>query len=218
MATTNAKVSSASLSELQNSLMKLATELDQLRDLMNADMTNVNAYWDDPKYQEFKECYSKQIQKCGEISEKYFAWSDKVLSPTIERVVKIEMTDVGASISGGGVSAASTGGAAVGGAGASAATSGVSVGKANNFNMGESANKRISQETTTCTEVNGSVLGNGGSTKTCVTDRPDGTRTTKVTSCTTTGASASVGIAKGGFTKQTCQTTTIDELIKNSKN
>lgn len=150
MATTNAKVSSASLSELQTKLLKLAGELERLSSLMNADMTNVNAYWDDPKYQEFKDCYSKQIKMCGDISEKYFAWCDTVLSKTIERVVLIETQDVGASIGGGGVSSASAGGTTAGGS-AAAATSGISAGKANKFYTGNKGAKKVvlSRETGT---------------------------------------------------------------------
>ena len=76
-------------------------------------------------------------------------------------------------------------------------------------------NKIVRQETTSCTTINGSVLGNGGSTKTCTTDHADGSKTTTITSCTTSGMSASVGVAKGGFTRETCTTTTINEKNEN---
>ena len=85
-----------------------------------------------------------------------------------------------------------------------------------NHCLADNNNRTVKQETTTCTTVHGSFLGNGGSTTTCTTDRPDGSRTTKITSCTTTGFSGSVGVAKGGYNRETCKTTTIDEKQHNN--
>lgn len=82
----------------------------------------------------------------------------------------------------------------------------------------EEPNRTVNQSSKECTTVKGEVFGNGGSTKTCVTTYSDGSKKTTVESCTKTGASASVGVAKGGFEKENCKVTEIYEPAKNSNN
>lgn len=79
-------------------------------------------------------------------------------------------------------------------------------------------NRTVNQYNRECTTVRGEVLGNGGSTKTCVTTYSDGSKKTTVESCTKTGASASVGVAKGGFERETCKFTEINEPAPKSSN
>lgn len=98
--TTIAKVSSAALTELKTDLTRLSKTLHQIYELMNADMRNVNAAWQDGKYEEFVQGYQPQIQKCEEIANRYSEWCMRVLDPNIENVVAVENTDV----SGGGLS------------------------------------------------------------------------------------------------------------------
>lgn len=71
-------------------------------------------------------------------------------------------------------------------------------------------NRNVRSSEQTCTTVSGSVLGNGGSTTTCETTHSDGSKTTTVKSCTTTGAKASVGVANGGVQQTRCKTTEWD--------
>lgn len=79
-------------------------------------------------------------------------------------------------------------------------------------------NRTVKQYDKECTTVKGEIVGNGGSTKTCVTTYPDGSKTTTIESCTKTGASASVGVAKGGFEKDNCKITEINEPAPKSSN
>lgn len=85
-------------------------------------------------------------------------------------------------------------------------------------NQNQDQQRAVSQSETTCTTVHGSFLGNGGSAKTCVTTNSDGSKTTTVKSCKKTGASASVGVAKSGYERETCKTTVFTEPAKNSNN
>lgn len=105
MVDVGAQVSSEALQELQSSLKQLSQTLHEIYDLMNADMTAVGEFWRDPKYEQFVESYRPKINKCEEISERYNEWCGSVLDPLIEKVIKIEDTDVsgdGGSISVGG--------------------------------------------------------------------------------------------------------------------
>ena len=72
-------------------------------------------------------------------------------------------------------------------------------------------NRTVNQYNKECTTVKAEALGNGGSTTTCVTTYSDGSKKTTVESCTKTGASASVGIAKGGVEREKCKVTEITE-------
>ena len=133
MPSDNSRVSSAALIELKTDLTHLSESLHEIYDLMNADMSQVGEYWEDPKYAEFVSGYQPQIKKCEEISKRYGEWCKRVLDPTIEKVILIETADVGGE--GGGPS--SGGGAAAaadGGGGSSGSSSG---GKFDGFNMGE---------------------------------------------------------------------------------
>lgn len=120
MASDYSKVSSKALIELKADLTHLSESLHEIYDLMNADMSQVGEYWEDPKYAEFVSGYQPQIAKCEEISERYSEWCKRVLDLTIEKVIAIETTDVGGDggSSGGGVASTasvSDGGAATSG-------------------------------------------------------------------------------------------------------
>lgn len=106
----DSQVSSAALIELDGDLIKLSQTLHEIYDLMNADMTNVGEFWRDLKYQDFVSGYRPQINKCEDISVRYGDWSKRVLKPTIEKVIKIETTDVSGDVGG-----TSTGGGTSGG-------------------------------------------------------------------------------------------------------
>ena len=75
---------------------------------MNADMRQVNAAWQDGKYEEFVQGYQPQIRKCEEIANRYNDWCMKVLDPTIENVTAVENTDVSGSSVGGSVGGGSS--------------------------------------------------------------------------------------------------------------
>ena len=130
MASSIARVSSAALIELKTDLTRLSRTLHQIYELMNADMRQVNAAWQDGKYEEFVQGYQPQIRKCEEIANRYNDWCMRVLDPSIEHVIDVERTDVGGSSSLGGDSAS----AVAGGTMATSTTAGI-VGKASSFNM-----------------------------------------------------------------------------------
>lgn len=94
MDSTIARVGSAALSELKTDLTQLSQTLHQIYELMNADMRQVNAAWQDSKYEEFVQGYKPQIDKCENIANRYAEWCAKVLDPTIENVVAVETLDV----------------------------------------------------------------------------------------------------------------------------
>lgn len=129
MATSIARVGSVALTELKTDLTRLSRTLHQIYELMNADMRQVNAAWQDGKYQEFVQNYQPQIQKCEEIANRYADWCTRVLDPTIENVISVERTDVG----GGGGSVGGTGAAGV--VSGTAAVSAAETGKSSDFNM-----------------------------------------------------------------------------------
>ena len=114
MNATNAEVSSEALTGLQENLRNLSSSLHDLYDVMNADMSQVRDFWQDPKYQEFVDGYKPQVNKCEEISQRYNQWCASVLQEAIDKVVKIEMADVGGGFAGGS-STASIGGATASG-------------------------------------------------------------------------------------------------------
>lgn len=93
---------------------------------------------------------------------------------------------------------------------------GTSFAQNQNQNQNQNQQRTVSQSETTCTTVHGSIFGNGGSTKTCVTKNSDGSKTTTVESCKRSGASASVGVAKGGYERETCKTTVFNEPANKS--
>ncbi len=135
----NAVSSSNALSDLRNDLTQLSKALHVIYDLMNADMRQVGEAWQDSKYQEFVRDYQPQIQKCEEIANRYSDWCVKVLEPTIQNVVAVEMTDV----SGGAFSVEGLGSAVIGGA----AVTGTVVGGvviANGFNLGSNNDSKPS--------------------------------------------------------------------------
>ena len=94
MDSTIARVGSVALTDLKTELTKLSNALQGIYDTMQADMSKVNAFWQDGKYQEFVQYYEPQIRKCDEIANRYTEWCARVLDPTIENVVDVETTDV----------------------------------------------------------------------------------------------------------------------------
>ena len=102
MASDYTKVKSSALIELKTDLKHLSETLHGLYELMNADMSQVNEFWKDPKYEEFVSGYKPQIQKCEDISARYDEWCKRILDPMIEKVIKIETTDVTGDGPGGG--------------------------------------------------------------------------------------------------------------------
>ena len=128
---TIARVGSVALTELKADLTRLSKTLHQIYELMNADMRQVNAAWQDGKYQEFVAAYQPQIQKCEEIANRYADWCMRVLDPTIENVIAVERTDVGS----GGVSGPVGGGSSVASAGSSTTVAGASNDKFSGFNI-----------------------------------------------------------------------------------
>ena len=67
--------------------------------------------------------------------------------------------------------------------------------------------KTVTTTQSSCTTVGGSFGGNGGSTKTCVETKSDGSKTTTTTSCTTKG----VDVGFGKAVKEDCKTTTVNQ-------
>lgn len=122
MNATNAEVSSEALTGLQGDLRNLSSSLHDLYDVMNADMSQVSEFWQDPKYQEFVDGYKPQVNKCEEISQRYNKWCSSVLQEAIDKVVEIEMANVG----GGAGSVSSVGGSAAAGVAGGAAAGKVS--------------------------------------------------------------------------------------------
>ncbi len=113
-------VSSQALGMLQSDLRGLSQALHQLYDDMNADMSQVNDFWQDQQYQNFVNGYRPQINKCEEISQRYNRWCSTVLQEATDKVAKIEMTDVTSSLGGGASSAGAMAGTAEGGSVSSA--------------------------------------------------------------------------------------------------
>lgn len=106
------KVGSAVLEELQTDLLNLSSTLNDIYEMMNADVSAVGEQWKDNKFDEFVEGYRPQIDKCGEISERYSQWAKAYLNPVIEHVKKLEgisVTPTGLETSSGGASAPSGG-------------------------------------------------------------------------------------------------------------
>lgn len=115
MASDYTKVKSSALIELKTDLKHLSETLHELYELMNADMSQVNEFWKDPKYEEFVSGYKPQIQKCEDISARYDEWCKRILDPMIEKVIKIETTDVTGDGPGGGAITGNGGGGSTGG-------------------------------------------------------------------------------------------------------
>lgn len=136
MGANNAEVSSVALTGLQTDLTSLSNTLHEIYDLMNADMNQVKEFWQDPKYEEFRNGYSKQIKHCEDVSVRYSEWCNKILTPAIDKVVEIERADVGGD--GGGISSMGAGAGAGATAGAAAAA-GASAknSKTSRFNTGK---------------------------------------------------------------------------------
>lgn len=140
MASSNAEVSSQALRGLQDNLNSLSHQIKEICDTMNSDQMRVGEAWRDSKFQEFKQGFQPQINRCEEISVHYKDWCVKVLEPAIEKVEKIETADVG----GGGSSAIGGGGSAVGGGVAAASAAARTASIASGF-KGGSTRKVVSR-------------------------------------------------------------------------
>ena len=81
---------SVALLELRICIKNLSAALHELYELMNADMSQVNDFWKDPKYEEFVFAYRPSIDKCEEIFIRYDEWCKRILDPRIEIVINID--------------------------------------------------------------------------------------------------------------------------------
>ena len=124
MASSNAEVSSQALSGLQNNLSELSGKIQGICDTLNSDRERMGEAWRDSKFQEFRQGFQPQINKCSELSQKYSDYA-KLLGPAIEQVVLIERAEVGGE--GGGGSAGAVSVASVG-TGVSGATPSAGIG------------------------------------------------------------------------------------------
>lgn len=107
----NAEVSSAALIELKEELNKLSKCLHETYDSMNADLSHVEGFWRDSKYEEFRNNYTPQINACENISVRYNEWCTKVLDPKIGLVENLEKKKMDINEGGG----TSSGGSSSGG-------------------------------------------------------------------------------------------------------
>lgn len=118
-------VGSAVLEDLQSKIMKLSGSLKDVYETMVEQMKRLNEFWQDSKYEEFKQGFSGQIAQCMDISGYYASWSKDTLGKVIASVQEVERTDVsGGTI--GSVGAASAG--AMAGASAAGAAAGKTIG------------------------------------------------------------------------------------------
>lgn len=106
MAVSGVYVGSDVLTNLQTEIRQLSSSLEELYNTMVQQMNRVNEFWQDAKYEEFKQGYGPQIAKCQEIAANYRNWCTSVLQQTIDQVVKTERTDVSGSGVGSGIGTA----------------------------------------------------------------------------------------------------------------
>lgn len=83
-------VSSKSLIVLQGDLKKLSEELNETYDLLMQNEKQVGEQWQDSKFDEFEEEFSKKRELISELSEKYKGWADNYLPPYIEKALEYE--------------------------------------------------------------------------------------------------------------------------------
>lgn len=83
-------VSSKSLIALQDDLKKLSEELNETYDLLMQNEKQVGEQWQDSKFDEFEEEFSKKRELISELSEKYKGWADNYLPPIIELAKEYE--------------------------------------------------------------------------------------------------------------------------------
>jgi len=90
MNSTNVKVSSSKLRELQGSLLALSKLLSEYHDLLKIDMRKLSEAWEDRKFLEFSTEFEPSIKKIEEISDRYKDWANAYLPSRIEILERIE--------------------------------------------------------------------------------------------------------------------------------
>ena len=70
-------VSSKALIALQDALKKLSEELKDTYELLKENEKKVGETWQDDKFEEFEEEFSRSRELIDELSEKYNGWANK---------------------------------------------------------------------------------------------------------------------------------------------
>lgn len=83
-------VSSKALIALQDDLKKLSEELKDTYDLLKENERKVSETWQDDKFEEFEEEFSRSRELIDELSEKYNGWANKYLPPYIAEAIEYE--------------------------------------------------------------------------------------------------------------------------------
>lgn len=83
-------VSSKVLIALQDDLKKLSEELKETYDLLMENERKVGETWQDSKFDEFEEEFSRSRELIDELSEKYMGWANNYLPPYIEKAIEWE--------------------------------------------------------------------------------------------------------------------------------
>lgn len=85
-------VSSKALIALQDALKKLSEELKDTYELLKENEKKVGETWQDDKFEEFEEEFSRSRELIDELSEKYNGWANKYLPPYIKEAIEYEET------------------------------------------------------------------------------------------------------------------------------
>lgn len=107
MSDSNMHVRSESLKNLQDDLISLSGNLTEIYDAMNADLSHMAQYWEDDKFDEFKQVHNPQIEGVEQKSKDYKAWANGPLEEEYQVVLKYEGKTFGSG-GGSGVSGAGT--------------------------------------------------------------------------------------------------------------
>lgn len=83
-------VSSKALIALQDALKKLSKELKDTYELLKENEKKVGETWQDDKFEEFEEEFSRSRELIDELSEKYNGWANNYLPPYIEAAIEYE--------------------------------------------------------------------------------------------------------------------------------
>lgn len=79
--------SSKSLKALQDDLKKLSEELNETYELLLSNEKEVGESWQDNKFDEFEDEFSKKRELLSELSEKYKGWADNYLPKYIDAAI-----------------------------------------------------------------------------------------------------------------------------------
>ena len=72
------------LTQLQSELIALSKSLNDCYEFVENNIKILNEKWQDEKFDEFEESFSKRKELIMELSEKYYAWATKYLQPRID--------------------------------------------------------------------------------------------------------------------------------------